>query len=89
VVRTKQMTPVASSFVIPASEHVLDQRSASFETAAPQLPQDKGFLNAINSISHPEGAQRARLEGRTVPLQPMSQGCRALEAYHSHVRLSK
>src|ERR1700730_16208273 len=29
VVCTKQMTPVASPFVTPASEHVLDQRGAS------------------------------------------------------------
>jgi len=43
VVRIKQMTPVASSSASPASEHVLDQRGASFETAAPQLPQDEGF----------------------------------------------
>jgi hypothetical protein len=43
VVRTKQMTPVASSSATPASEHVLDQRGASFETAAPRLPQDEGF----------------------------------------------
>jgi len=31
-------------------------------------------------------AQRACLEGRTVPLQPMLQGCRALEAYHWPIR---
>ena len=43
VVRTKQITPVASSSATPASEHVLDQRGASFETAAPRLPQDEGF----------------------------------------------
>jgi hypothetical protein len=38
------MTPVASSSASPASEHVLDQRGASFETAAPQLPQDEGIF---------------------------------------------
>jgi len=43
VVRTKQITPVASSSATPASEHVLDQRGASFETAAPRLTQDEGF----------------------------------------------
>jgi hypothetical protein len=39
-VHTKQMTPVLSSSVIPRE---LDQRGASFETAAPRLPQDEGF----------------------------------------------
>jgi hypothetical protein len=43
VVRAKQMTPVASSSATPASGHVPDQRGASFETAAPRLPQDEGF----------------------------------------------
>src|SRR5690349_6332835 len=41
-----------------------DQHPASFETAASRLPQDEVFLNAIKHVPHPEGAQRARLEGR-------------------------
>ncbi len=41
----------------------LDQRGASFETAASRPPQDEGFLNAINGSPHaeerPQGASRS------------------------------
>ena len=41
----------------------LDQRGASFETAALRPPQDEGFLNAINGSPHarerPQGASRS------------------------------
>jgi phosphoserine phosphatase len=47
----------------------LVQLNASFETAASQLPQDDEFLYAINNIRHPEERQKARLEGRTAPMQ--------------------
>jgi phosphoserine phosphatase len=46
-----------------------DPPGASFETAASQLPQDDEFLYAINNIRHPEERQKARLEGRTAPMQ--------------------
>src|SRR6266404_7324583 len=36
-----------------------DQHRASFETAAPRLPQDEVLLNAIKEVPHPEEARSA------------------------------
>jgi TRAP-type C4-dicarboxylate transport system permease small subunit len=43
---------------------------ASFETAAPQPPQDEAPFDAIRKPSHPEERRQARLEGRVTLMRP-------------------
>jgi hypothetical protein len=56
---------------VSGNRQSLDERLASFETAASQLPQDEEFSNAMKDFLVLRSAQGARLDARTAAMQPI------------------